>query len=119
MMSGQPLEAAAKSIQQLPVMHPGRPVGRDEQLKEVYSALASQQAVLLHGPAGSGKTTLAAALAAAYTQQPGGVLWLNDAHGPLAALLVRVGRAYGLSDVTTSEKPAALTGAVAAALLQH
>lgn len=114
-----PLEAPAKDIKDLPVMHPGRPVGRDDVLKEVYGYLRTNQAVLVHGASGVGKTTLAAALAAAYTQQPGGVLWLNAEQPTLAALLVRVGRAYGLPDVTTSQTPNAHVGAVASALMQH
>lgn len=114
-----PHEMPAKEISALPLMHPGRPVGRDEELKTVYAHLRANRAVLLTGPAGSGKTTLAAALSSAYTQQAGGVLWLNLKNAPLAEILVRIGRAYGLADVTGSENPVAMLGAVAGALLQN
>ena len=79
-----PHEAPATDINDLPLMHPGRPVGRDAVLKEIYDHLKENRAVLVHGAAGLGKTTLAAALSAAYTQQAGGVLWLNITESPLA-----------------------------------
>jgi len=113
-----PHEAPAKDVSQLPVMHPGRPVGRDEVLQEIYTHLQARNAVLLHGESGAGKTALAAALAAAFTQQPGGVIWISSGTHPLPSLLVRVGRALGLSHVTTSEQPTALMGSVASALIQ-
>ena len=100
-------------------MHPGRPIGRDDTLKEVYGHLREQQPVLIHGASGVGKTTLAAALAAAYTQQPGGVLWLDGDQPALAALLVHVGRAYKLTNVTNSQTPGAYIGAVSNALMQN
>jgi tetratricopeptide (TPR) repeat protein len=51
--------------------------------------------VLLHGPAGVGKTALAAALASGYAELPGGVLWLEVNNDTFPALLNRVARAYG------------------------
>lgn len=114
-----PHEAPAKDIKALPLMHPGKPAGRDEILKDIYNHLRSGRTVLLHGASGVGKTALAATLAAAYTQQPGGVLWIDAADPAFPSLLVRVGRAYQLTDVTTSENPAALVGSVASALMQH
>lgn len=113
-----PHEAPVQDVTHLPLMHPGRPVGRDELLKEIYTQLQERRAVLLYGQSGQGKTALAAALAAAFTQQPGGVLWINRGSHPLASLVVRVSRALGLSDVTNSEQPSARIGALAAALTQ-
>jgi tetratricopeptide (TPR) repeat protein len=114
-----PHEAPVKDIKDLPLLHPGKPAGREDVLREVYNHLRGGQAVLLYGKAGIGKTALAATLAAAYTQPAGGVLWVDTGADQFAALLARVGRAYRLTDVTTSENPVALTGTVAAALIQH
>lgn len=118
MVDFTPHEAPSKDIRDLPLMHPGKPAGRDEVLREIYNHLRSGQAVLLHGKAGIGKTALAATLAAAYTQQPGGVLWVDASETAFPALLVRVGRGLQLTDVITSENPAALVGSVAGALIK-
>ncbi|MEO1286228.1 MAG: tetratricopeptide repeat protein [Chloroflexota bacterium] len=115
----KPLEAPAKDIQDLPLMHPGRPVGRDAVLKEIYTHLQSQRPVLLHGASGNGKTALAAALAAAFVQQAGGVVWLNVRTHPLSALLAQIGRALDIEDVKASDQPAAHVGAVSTALTQQ
>jgi len=115
----KPLEAPAKDIQALPLMHPGRPVGRDGVLKDIYTHLQNKRPVLLHGDTGNGKTALAAALAAAFVQQPGGVIWLNSRTHPLPALLVQIGRALGVDDVTGSEQPAASIGALSTELTQQ
>lgn len=114
-----PHEAPARDMKDLPIMNPGKPIGRDDLLREVYTYLRAGQAVLLTGPSGVGKSTLAATLAAIYTQQPGGVLWLDAEDASFASLLVRVGRAYNLTDVTTSETPTALVGSVAGALMRN
>jgi tetratricopeptide (TPR) repeat protein/ABC-type dipeptide/oligopeptide/nickel transport system ATPase subunit len=114
-----PHNAPAKEVNQLPVMAGTRPVGRDALLKEIYEHLRTGGAVLLHGASGNGKSTLAGALAAAYTQQAGGVLWLDARLGDFASLLVQVGRAYGLDDVTTSENPTAHIGTISATLMQN
>jgi tetratricopeptide (TPR) repeat protein/energy-coupling factor transporter ATP-binding protein EcfA2 len=114
-----PLEAPVQDVTALPVMHPGRPVGRDDALKEIYGHLQSRQAVLVHGVAGIGKTTIAAALAAAFINQPGGVLWLNSGTHPFPELLVRVARALELDEVSRSEQPTARVGQVATALTQR
>lgn len=114
-----PLEAPAKDINALPLMHPGRPVGRDGVLKEIYTHLQNQRPVLLYGASGNGKTALTAALAAAFVQQAGGVIWLNARTHPLPALLAQIGRALGVDDVTSSEQPAAHIGAISTALTQQ
>ncbi len=114
-----PHTAPAKTLDALPLMHPGRPVGRDEVFKKAYAQLQTAQPVLLHGASGNGKTTVAAALAAVYIQQGVGVLWLDGSVSQLAELLVQVGRAYHAKELTTSEQPTALAGAAASLLLQH
>src|SRR3990172_7405883 len=114
-----PHEAPAREAQALPVMHPGRPVGRDESLKQIYTHLKNNQPVLLHGEAGIGKTALAAALASAYTGQPGGVLWLNVDNTSLPELMARIGRAYEVEDITVSDNPLGKIGAVASTLTQN
>lgn len=114
-----PLEAPAKDINALPLMHPGRPIGRDDLLKDIYTHLQNQVPVLLYGASGNGKTTLAAALAAAFVQQEGGVIWLNARTHPLPALLAQVGRALKIDDLMQSEEPAAHVGAVSTALTEQ
>lgn len=114
-----PLEAPVTEIPALPLQHPGRPIGRDELVKAVYNHLRDNRPVLLYGVDGVGKTTIAAALAAAYTQQPGGVLWLSDASQSFGGLIARIARAYDLYEVAASERPTAHVGAVASALMQH
>ncbi len=113
-----PHEAPVTDVSRLPVAQHGRPVGRDDVLKTLYTHLQEKKAVLLTGASGIGKTTLAATLAAAYTQQPGGVLWISTGTYPLPSLLVRVGRALGINDVISSEQPAARVGVVATELTQ-
>ncbi len=114
-----PHEAPARDLAALPFPRPERPIGRDDVLQDIYAALRLNTAVMVSGAAGLGKTSLAAALAAAYTQQPGGVLWLSGNTSPLASLLVRIGRAYGVREISNSEQPSGTAGAVAALLAQH
>ncbi len=101
----KPHEAPVNEAQALPVALPGKLVGRETVLAQVYAQLKSNNPVLVHGPVGSGKTALAATLASAYAQQPGGVLWMNVTYPALEELLVRVGRAYQLESVTGTENP--------------
>jgi|FLYN01.1.fsa_nt_gi tetratricopeptide (TPR) repeat protein len=112
-------EAAAHAAQALPVMLPPKLVGRDATLAQVYTHLKANKPVLVFGPAGIGKTALAATLASAYSELPGGVLWLNVNNSPLEELLVRVGRAYDVSEITSSDNPLGMIGAVANTLTQH
>jgi tetratricopeptide (TPR) repeat protein len=111
-----PHEAPIREIQRLPVPPPTKLVGRDPILTQVYGHLKENQQVLIHGPQGVGKTAIAATLASAYAQQPGGVLWLRVDNLGLEELLVRVGRAYSISEVSSSENPISMIGAVENAL---
>jgi tetratricopeptide (TPR) repeat protein/energy-coupling factor transporter ATP-binding protein EcfA2 len=97
-------EAPIHEAKALPVST-GKLVGRETALKQVYAGLKAGHPVLIHGPVGVGKTALAATLAGAYTQQPGGV-------PPLEELLVRVGRAYNVEEITHSDNPVGMIGAV-------
>jgi len=112
-------ETIVKDIKALPVMLPGKLVGRDAVLQQVYNELKENNAVLLYGQAGVGKTGLVAALANLYTQQPGGVLWMNVNMPRLEELIVRVGRAYGLDEVVNSDSPINLMGSVETALQRN
>ena len=112
-------EAPAHAAAALPVTVPARLVGRDALLGRVYTFLKENRAVQLAGAPGSGKTALAATLAAAYTEQPGGVLWLDVHNNGVDSLLVRVGRAYGVREITSTEHPLGMVGAVANTLTRH
>lgn len=114
-----PHEAPAREAQALPVMLPGKLVGREGALAQVYAQLKEGKAVVLHGPAGVGKTALAATLGSAYTQQPGGVLWFNVNNPRLEELLVRVGRAYAVGEITNTDNPLGMIGAVENTLKHH
>jgi tetratricopeptide (TPR) repeat protein len=114
-----PHEAPAHEAQALPVMQPSKLVGRDRVLATVYAHLKDNMPVLIYGPAGVGKTTLAGVLASAYTDLPGGVLWLHLHNPDFAELLVRVGRAYDVPEIITRENPLAMVGAVANTLTSH
>ena len=102
----RPLEAPVTAVADLPLRRPGRPFGRDGILKMLLAALQQNQKAALYGPAGIGKTTVAATIASVYAQQANqSVLWLNSHDPPLAELAVRVGRAYGVHEVTANPNP--------------
>jgi tetratricopeptide (TPR) repeat protein len=102
----------AHDPKELPVMLPGKLIGREAVLAQVYAQLKENNTTLIYGEAGVGKTALAATLATAYAQQPGGVLWLSVDHPRLEELLVRVGRAYDVKEITNSDTPLGMVGAV-------
>lgn len=112
-------EAPVNAARALPVALPGKLAGRETALAQVYAQLKNGEPALLYGPAGVGKTALAATLASAYAQQPGGVLWFNVSNPRLEELLVRVGRAYNSQDVTSTENPLGMVGAVENILTAH
>lgn len=116
-MSGfSPLEMPITSIDALPFIQPGRPVGRDDILRQVYAVVRENRAIWISGNKGSGKTSIAGFLASAYIQQGSEVLWLSVNETSFSELLVRVGRAYQLENVTSAKDPTAHIGAVASAL---
>ncbi len=99
-------ESAAHEAHALPVMlPPGKLIGRDVTLARVYAQLKENKPVLVYGASGIGKTALAATLASAYTELPGGVLWFNVDNTPFPELLTRVGRAYQIKEVAASDNP--------------
>jgi tetratricopeptide (TPR) repeat protein len=103
-MSQQPVlshEAPIYGSRNLPVRPAERLFGRDADLDTIHLALKAGTAVLLHGPAGIGKTALAAALASGYAELPGGVLWLEVVDDTVPLLLGRAARAYG-ADLSTA-----------------
>ncbi|MEP6985351.1 MAG: hypothetical protein ABI970_07130 [Chloroflexota bacterium] len=106
-------EAAAHKAQSLPVQLPGKLVGRDSTLAQVYGQLKANKAVLIYGAAGIGKTALAATLASAYTELPGGALWLDVENSSLPELIVRTGRAYNVLEIAASSNPMGMVAAVA------
>ncbi|TVR24555.1 MAG: tetratricopeptide repeat protein [Anaerolineaceae bacterium] len=114
-----PHEAIAKDAKQLPVMSAGKLIGREAILAKVYTHLKANEAVLLYGAAGAGRTALAATLASAYVQQPAGVLWMNVDEPRLEELLVRVGRAYGIAEIANADTPLGMVGAVENTLRTH
>jgi tetratricopeptide (TPR) repeat protein/energy-coupling factor transporter ATP-binding protein EcfA2 len=95
------------------VQLPAKLVGRDSTLAQVYGQLKANKAVLIYGDAGIGKTALAATLASAYTELPGGALWLNVDGSSLPDLIVRTGRAYGELEIAASSNPMGMVAAVA------
>jgi tetratricopeptide (TPR) repeat protein len=112
-------ESPAHKAQSLPVMLPGKLSGRDTVLAQVYGQLKANKPILIYGAAGIGKTALAATLASAYTELPGGALWLNVNDSPLEELIVRVGRAYAVDEITNSETPIGMVGAAASTLTSN
>ena len=72
-------------------------LGRDADITAVHLALKANRPILLYGAPGSGKSSLAAAVAAERISTDGGVLWLDLAEDSLRSLLVRVARAYGVA----------------------
>ena len=113
-----PSEAPIHETQRLPAIPPRQLVGRNQELGQVYAQIRAGMPVLLHGPAGIGKTTLAAMIATAYTTFKGGVLWWRVGEDSLAQLLVRLGRAYSARALTEGSEPLAHLN-LAADLLQR
>lgn len=109
-------EAPAHAAGSLPITLPPKLSGRDPLLAQVYSVLKTNKPILIYGASGIGKTALAGALASAYTELPGGALWLNVDDSPLEELIVRVGRAYNIPEIMSSDTPLGMVGAVASTL---
>ncbi len=112
-----PLEAPVTSAAALPLRRLGRPVGRDELLRALLLRLRQSQQLVLHGAAGTGKTTVAATIANVHLQQHDRpVLWLNCDNPPLVELIVRIARAYGDLDSCNADNPLTRAAAVKALL---
>lgn len=79
----------------LPVQAADPLVGREADIEALHLALRAGTAVLIHGPAGIGKTALCAALAGGYAELPGGVLWMDVDRDSLRSLVTRGLRALG------------------------
>lgn len=112
-------EAPVHQAAALPVDAPPKLIGRDTSLARVYTFLKENKTVLVYGASGVGKSAVAATLASAYTELPGGSLWLNIDLPTFPELVVRVGRAYNLSNVTRSDNPVAFVAAVASTLARE
>ncbi|MEP7291416.1 MAG: tetratricopeptide repeat protein [Chloroflexota bacterium] len=110
-------EAPVHEAHALPVMPHGKLIGRDVILARVYSQLKDNKPVLVYGASGIGKTALATTLASAYTELPGGVLWLNVNNTPFPELLARIGRAYNVRDLATTDNPLNLVTTIMSALI--
>jgi tetratricopeptide (TPR) repeat protein len=89
-----PHEAPCYGSDHLPVRPPEELFGRQSDLSTIHLSLKAGTAVLLHGPAGIGKTALGASLASGYAELPGGVLWLEVNNDSTLSLMARVARAY-------------------------
>lgn len=113
-----PSEAPIHETQRLPVLPPRQILGRNRELGQAYAQIRAGMPVLFHGPPGAGTTSLAAMIATAYTTFEGGVLWWTVRDDDLSALVVRLGRAYRVREITESSDPQAFLG-TAAALLQR
>jgi tetratricopeptide (TPR) repeat protein len=109
-------EAPVHQASALPVALPGKIAGRESLLAQVYGHLKSNKAVLLYGASGMGKTAVAATLASAYTELPGGAVWLNVNDPTLEQLIARVGRAYDVPEIKTAQNPLGMVAGAASAL---
>ncbi|HYO89674.1 MAG TPA: tetratricopeptide repeat protein [Candidatus Limnocylindrales bacterium] len=118
MVEFTPHEAPAHESSSLPVAPPSKLIGRDITLGRIYTQIKDKKPVLVHGPAGIGKSALAATLASAYAEQPGGVLYLICGGDTLSELIVRTGRALQVREAVTTENPLNAAAPVAAALRQ-
>lgn len=116
----KPLEAAVTAMADLPLRRFGRPVGRDDTLRALLLRLRQSQPLVLHGASGVGKTTIAATIANVTMQQgERSVLWLSAQKPSLVELLVRIGRAYGDTEVCNAPNPLSKVSTVAGLLQQH
>ena len=72
--------------------HP--PLGRDALRRDLAQAMQRKAVIHLFGPAGRGKSTLAAQIASDRAAVGSRVLWLEVGDAPLEAILCRIARAY-------------------------
>ena len=114
-----PFEAPVRDPQYLPVDVPSKLIGRDVLLAKIYSDLKKNDAVLIYGESGVGKTALASTLASAYSELPGGVIWISVDDTPLPEIIVRIARAYKRLDIANSDQPLTYTAEIKALLDEH
>ncbi len=99
-----------KDVQDVPSL-PQKLIGRDALLAEVLTLLPDKQ-VLLHGFAGTGKTALAATVAAQHLQKDKSIVWLRVGSDDLGSLLDALARPFGaqqeLSQSSEATKPSTL-----------
>jgi tetratricopeptide (TPR) repeat protein/energy-coupling factor transporter ATP-binding protein EcfA2 len=100
-----PSEAPIHETQRLPVVPPGKIMGRNQELGQAFAQIRAGAGVLLHGPSGVGKSALAATIASAFTTFTGGVLWWSLDRDSLAQLIVRLGRAYNARTIVDAPEP--------------
>ena len=70
------------------------PLGRDALRRDLAQAIQRKAAIHLYGPAGRGKSTLAAQAVIDHAATGGHALWLEAGDAPLDAILCRIARAY-------------------------
>ena len=70
------------------------PLGRDALRRDLAQAIQRKAAIHLYGPAGRGKSTLAAQAVIDHAATGGRALWLEAGDAPLDAILCRIARAY-------------------------
>jgi len=112
-------EAPAHRITDLPLTLPTKLIGRDKTLAQVYTLLKQTKPVLVYGSSGIGKSAFAATLASAYTELPGGALWLTVNHSSLAEMIARIGRAYNVPELARTENPEERVGLAMTTITQN
>lgn len=114
-----PHEAPARQPSSLSIQLPAKLIGRDITAGRIYTQLKENKPVLLYGMSGIGKTALAGMVASAYTELPGGAIWLDVKDASLAELIARIGRAYKIEDITSADNPAVEINAARALLTRE
>jgi tetratricopeptide (TPR) repeat protein len=109
---------SASNHADLTVQPPDPLFGRDAELNTLRFALEDQSAVLLYGPAGIGKTALAARVAEEYGEQHE-LLWFTLHGDPLHALLNQIARAYDADVVSPEDDLSEQIGRIRALLQEN
>jgi len=91
-----PTNAPIRDAKLLPTQPPAQMLGRNRELAAMQRLLKAGTTVFLAGPAGAGKTSLAAVLASAMIASKRSILWLHVLEDDLETLVARVGRSLGM-----------------------